>query len=263
MPYRIDLPDPPGDALDRLVALGALDVESTAQGLAALIPDRVDPARVATALGIDRLLVSPAIGRDEGSVWLLAARPVRVGRLLLVPADLPAPPGALRMTDGPAFGTGLHPTTALCLELLEEIVDADGPGTMLDVGIGSGVLALAALTQGVPSAVGLDIDAGALVVAAANARLNDLAGRLRLVRGGPAALQGAWPLVFANVQAAPLIDMAPMLVQRVARPGRLVLSGIPSSIAPEVERAYRHSGMRPLRAATRAGWAALVLTAGW
>ena len=106
------------------------------------------------------------------------------------------------------------------------------------------MLALAALRLGVPAALAIDIDEGALRVAAENARLNALSERLQLARGGPETITGTWPLVLANVLAAPLIEMAPALVRRVGHHGRLVLSGIPSSVEREVERAYRHLGMR-------------------
>jgi ribosomal protein L11 methyltransferase len=263
MPYRVDLRAPFDDALDQLVSLGALDVELTDAGIAALMPDAVEAAGIASALGVASVSISPAVGRDEGSVWILSPRSVRVGRLRLQPAHLPPEPGALRLSDGPAFGTGLHPTTALCLEALEELLDLGIPRSVLDVGTGSGVLALAALMAGVPRVVGIDIDPDAIRVAAGNARLNQFAGRFDLVRGGPGALRGSWPLVLANVLAAPLIELAPAVVQRVQHGGSLVLSGIPDSMVPEVEQAYRRLGMRRLRTTARAGWAAIVLCPSW
>src|SRR5262249_45035269 len=107
-----------------------------------------------------------------------------------------------------------------------------------------------------------------LRAAAENARLNALDRRLRLVRGGPDAVTGTWPLVVANLLAAPLVELAPVLVRRVGHHGRLVLSGIPPSLEPDVDRAYRRLGMYPVRAQSRAGWSALVLqgvlvTHGW
>ncbi len=314
MPYRIDLIDAPPDALDRLVELGALDVEWVGDGqsvggahaprptspalatpsalsaLSALMPDGVEPAGLARALGVTSVTVSPAVGRDEGSVWVLTLRPFKAGRWTLVPAghdalpsdvrpDLqpnaqPSVPPAdaanvIRLVDGVAFGTGLHPSTVLCLELLDEMLEVEPVSSLLDVGIGSGILAIAGLVSAVPSAVGVDIDADALAVAAQNAELNGVADRLRLLSGGPEALdadataRGSWPLVLANVLAAPLIDMAPQLVRRIAHRGRLVLSGIPQAVAPDVERAYVRLGMRPLDSRTRGGWTALVLIASW
>jgi ribosomal protein L11 methyltransferase len=264
MPYRIDFPDGGEHALDRLVELGALDVELLPNGkMAALLPDAVTPEHAASVLDIDDFQVAPAIGRDAGSVWILSQRPLRIGRLHIVPADHEAQSGALRLIDAPAFGTGLHPTTALCLQVLDETVETIRPDSVLDVGTGSGVLALAALTLGVPRATAIDIDDNALRAAAENARMNVVSERLQLARGGPETIAGTWPLVLANVLAAPLIEMAPALVQRVGHHGQLVLSGIPSSVEQDVERAYRHLGMRRVRATARAGWVALVLQASW
>jgi ribosomal protein L11 methyltransferase len=174
-----------------------------------------------------------------------------------------AEPGSVRLADATAFGSGLHPTTVLCLEAIDEATTYATPPSMLDVGIGSGVLALAALIHGVPRVVGIDIDDDALRVAAENARLNALEDRVQLTRGGPDAVTGVWPLVVANVLAAPLIEMAPVLVRRVAHHGHVVLSGIPSALELDVERAYRHLGMQRVRVTTRAGWVAIVMQASW
>ena len=263
VPYRIDISCPPHDALDHLVQLGALDIEPVNDGLAAIIPDGVTPDAVAGALSVASVAVSPAVGRDDGSVWLLSPRAVRIGSVLVAPPEVAAPPGALRLTDCTAFGTGHHPTTALCVEALEEALTIAVPDSVLDVGTGSGILALAALMMGVPRAVGLDIDAEALNIAAEHARLNSLADRLQFVLGGPDVVDGAWPLVVANVLATPLIEMAPVLVRRVGRRGRLILSGIPWSLESEVAETYRRLGMRQIRSETRGGWTVLVAEASW
>jgi ribosomal protein L11 methyltransferase len=262
MPYRIDLHGAPADAFDRLVELGAIDVELTDEGVAAIMPDGVTAASVANALA-GNVRVTPARGRDNESVWMLSARPVRAGRLRIVPADWPPEAGALRMVDGPAFGTGLHPTTALCLEALDDELAAWHPERVLDVGTGSGILALAALSWGVSRVVAIDIDAEAVRVAAGNARINGLSSRLHVVHGELAALSGSWPLVLANVLAAPLVDMAPMIARHVGRSGRVVLSGIRSSLASDVDQAYRRVGMRQVRAQSRDGWSALTFHASW
>jgi ribosomal protein L11 methyltransferase len=263
VPYRIDLHDPPENALDILVELGALDVEAASGGLAAIVPDTVSAHAIATALGVRDVRVSPAAGRDDDSVWTLIPRPVRVGSLVVAPAGVDAPPGALKMIDGPAFGTGLHLTTALCVEAVEQIVEAERVEQILDVGTGSGILALAALMRGVPRAVGLDIERDALRVARDNARLNGLAGNLTLILGGPDAVRGAWPLVVANIRAAELMAMASTLVRRIASRGRLVLSGVPSGVAADVERIYRRLGLTPAGSHERGGWTALVFRPTW
>jgi ribosomal protein L11 methyltransferase len=264
VPYRVDLRNASRDALDRLIELGAIDAESSDDGsVAALMPDRVPPDQVADALGIDDVPTSPAIGRDDGSVWVLSPQTIRIGSLRIVPAHTDAKHGDLKLIDATAFGTGLHPTTALCFDELQAVVQTARPESVLDVGTGSGVLALAALMLGVPHAVGIDISDEALRVATENARVNGLSDRLELARGGPEAISGTWPLVFANVQAAPLIEMASILVRRVGHHGQLVLSGIPASVEQNVNEAYVRLGMQRLHATSRAGWVALVMQATW
>ena len=90
-----------------------------------------------------------------------------------------------------------------------------------------------------------------------------MSDRLQLLRGGPADVTGTWPLVFANVLAAPLIEMAPTLVRRIGHRGQVVLSGISSSVEQDVEQAYSRLGMHRVRIKSRAGWVALLLQASW
>ena len=86
MPYRIDFSDAPADILERLIALEALDVEERDGTVAAILPDRVDRKGLAKRLGVSRVKASAAVGRDDGSVWVLRQRPVQVGRWLVVMA---------------------------------------------------------------------------------------------------------------------------------------------------------------------------------
>lgn len=263
MPYRIDVSRPSATATDILIELGALDIEEGPDGLAALIPDAVAAETVRAALAPSAVRVSPAVGRDDGSVWTLTPRAVRVGAFTFIPADAHQDGEAIRLADGPAFGTGLHPTTALCLEAIAELVGAGQPARMLDVGTGSGILALAALRLGVPDVTGVEVDVEALAVAAGNARLNGVADRLTLLPGGPEGVDGTWPLVVANIRAGELMALAPVLTRRVASGGTLVLSGIPQSAAGEVEQSYRRLGMTTAVVTERDGWVALALRPSW
>lgn len=267
MPYRLDLVDPHPAAGERLIELGALDVDITERHVAAVMPDAVTAHEVTAVLGVsaEDLSLSPAQGRDDDSVWVLQLRAVQAGRWRLVPVAraAPASPHTIQLLDRAAFGTGLHPTTALCLELIDGLIGDDPPSRALDVGIGSGVLALAALDAGVPEVLGIDIDPAALHTAAENAQLNGVEPRLRLALGGPESVEEAWPLILANVLAAPLIEMAPLLVRRLSTRGQLILSGIPEGVAGEVDAAYRRLGLKHLESRSRAGWTALRLIASW
>jgi ribosomal protein L11 methyltransferase len=134
---------------------------------------------------------------------------------------------------------------------------------MLDVGTGSGVLALAALMMGVPQAVGIDIDEEALRIAGENARLNGLDQRFEVMRGEVKGVSSRWPLIVANIVAAPLIEMASDLVRCLGHHGQLVLSGVPVSVEADVSQAYSRLGLQHLRTLSRGGWVALVLRASW
>jgi ribosomal protein L11 methyltransferase len=260
----VDIAEADDLVFDRLIELGALDAERTdSGGLAALMPDAVSREHLARVLGIAHVQVSPAPGRDAGSVWILRTRPIQLGAVRIVPAEAAAQPDDVRLSDSGAFGTGLHPTTSLCLEMLQDIMGSGRPSSLLDVGTGSGVLALAALRLGVPHVTGIDLEPDALRVAEGNARLNGLHDRLSLSHAEPHRVSGSWPVIVANVLAAPLIEMAPALVRLLAHRGTLVLSGIPSGVESDVERAYRRLGLSHRRTNSRAGWVALEMGASW
>lgn len=104
-----------------MIDLGALDVERGRDGrrIAALMPDHVAEHQIVSALNAHRVTVSAAQGRDSDSVWVLSPRPIQVGRIRIVPSRGAAEPGALRLLDTKAFGTGLHATTALCEQVTQ------------------------------------------------------------------------------------------------------------------------------------------------
>lgn len=173
--------------------------------------------------------------------WVAKSRdqfgPIRVSaRLWIVPTwHVPPAPHAINLVLDPglAFGTGSHPTTRMCLQWLERTIT--GGETVLDYGCGSGILAIAALRLGARRAVGIDIDPGAVAVARANAERNGVASEF-LDSRAPLAL--AADVVVANILANPLKVLAPLLVSRCARGGRLGLSGILSGQATEIENCY-------------------------
>lgn len=209
-----------------------------------------------------QVTVRPARHLDWDDTWEGHVRPVAVGPLWLVPTGHAAPRGApvVRMADLGAFGSGMHPSTRLCLEWL---VAAPGVDHLLDVGTGTGVLALAALRLGTQQATGTELDAAALASAQANARANGLSLRLRLVALPPHALGRVFPRVVANILAAPLVDLAPRLVRAVGSGGTLLLSGVRRAQVGQVAHAYARCGMRVLPAHFIGEWALLEMLAGW
>ncbi len=173
--------------------------------------------------------------------WVSGSRdqfgPVRVSeRLWIVPTwRSPPEPAAINLILDPglAFGTGTHATTRLCLQWLERTIT--GGETVLDYGCGSGILAIAALRLGARRAVGVDIDPGAVAVAQANAERNGVAGEFL---HDCASLAFSADVVVANILANPLKLLAPVLISRCARGGRLALSGILAGQAGEVKAGY-------------------------
>jgi ribosomal protein L11 methyltransferase len=159
-------------------------------------------------------------------------------RLWLAPADdgdAPNDRHVIRINMGLAFGTGEHPTTALCLEWLER--HAARGATVLDYGCGSGILALAALTLGARFAYAVDNDSQALIATRANAALNGLTERIFV--GAPDALPAVTvDILVANILAGALIELAPALAPRVVAGGVIVLSGILEAQAAQVAAAY-------------------------
>ena len=141
----------------------------------------------------------------------------------------------VRLDPGLAFGTGTHPTTAMCLEWLDGIDLEDK--TVLDYGCGSGVLAIAAIKLGASAAVGMDIDPQAVTATMTNARRNDVSDRLTVL-GSDAEIRGRYDVVVANILAGPLAELAESLTARLSSGGKLALSGILSDQVEAVQAAY-------------------------
>ncbi|HMI84055.1 MAG TPA: 50S ribosomal protein L11 methyltransferase [Polyangiaceae bacterium] len=175
------------------------------------------------------------------------------------PAEL-----VLELEPGRAFGTGLHPTTALVARAIEahsaELFQPKGRrGSVLDVGTGSGILALVALVLGAAMARAIDVDADAVALARENADRNGLGDRLQVDAAPVEAIDGAFDLVLANIEASVLITLAEPLARRVAKPGILILSGILQERAAEVRRAFASFDLAASPA--QGEWSALVLRA--
>ncbi len=173
--------------------------------------------------------------------------------------------GAILIDAGEAFGTAHHQTTFGCLEALGRLAHVMKPRRVLDLGCGSGVLAIAA-SRLMPHAMILasDIDPTSVDVARDNARLNGASGRVRVIVSAgfahPALHQGpAFDLIVANILARPLIALAGDIRHRLAVGGIAVLSGLLVAQAEQVAAAYRASGFRMVRRADRTGWTTLVL----
>ena len=206
------------------------------------IPAAQSLGRLAQLLGahITEFATVRAIeSRDWERVWLKDWKPMRFGRRLWVcPTEAPAPedPAAVvvRLDPGLAFGTGTHPTTALCLQMLDAMPLRDC--TMIDYGCGSGILGIAALKLGAARVVAVDLDPQALVATRENAVRNGVSDRLE-IQGVPPRLEAAC-CVFANILADPLVELEPVLRAACLPQADLFLSGLLRSQAYAVKGAY-------------------------
>lgn len=278
-------------------APGGVAIEST--GVSALADDSqgkaVGPLRVAAYLPVEEGLeesrrcleealwylgriqpLPPAQFRtiqdtDWSEAWKQHYRPITIGRrMVIVPAWLPSPdPGrvAIRIDPGMAFGTGTHPTTQLCLQLIEETATLQlypNDINVIDLGCGSGILAIAALRLGVRSALGVDIDPLAIDAARQNAALNGVEEQLKLELGslaeilvGKFSLRQA-DLVLANILTPVLVRLLNEGLGDLVLPGgRLVLSGILAEQAGEVQAALDRNGLALVDTRQMDDWIAL------
>jgi len=186
----------------------------------------------------------------------------RIGRVVIVPswATEPIAAGevAVILDPGMAFGTGLHPTTRGCLEMLQEV--APMSDAVLDVGCGSGILGIAALRLGAGRVVAVDTDAQAVQATIDNAARNGVSESVHASLGtlapGPSERYG---LVLANLVAAVLIDLAPRLADHLAPGGRLIAGGIIEPRAEEVISAVSAVGLRIAERRDHGEWVSLRL----
>jgi ribosomal protein L11 methyltransferase len=237
-------------------------------GLKALLSGYLDELR-ALSIAVEPGTVEAARLPEEpwAEAWRAHFRPLAVGRRLVVcppwerPASDTAPDRLVVVIEpGRAFGTGGHATTESCLELLERAFAGRPPARILDVGTGSGVLAIAAARLGGRDIRALDLDPDAVAAARANARRNRVADRVRVELAsietwtGPPA-----ELVLANLLGPTHVALARVLACCCAVPGRLIAGGLLLQEVPAVLSAYAPEGFALETAVEREEWATVLL----
>jgi len=242
------------------------------EGFATQAPDPVllgqALAHAAAAVGTDAPVadVAEVAPRDWVAENLKDFPPIDVGRFYIYAAHVTARPLPgripMRIDPGAAFGTGTHATTSGCLEAIEGLAKKRAFKRPLDMGCGSGILAIAMAKLWKRPVLGTDIDPVAVAVAKQNARLNRVEEWCDFRAGPgfhPVPRRARYDLVCANILAKPLTALSPQLARHVARGGYAVLSGLIVRDERFVLAAYLAQGLKFERRIVRGGWVTLVL----
>lgn len=207
-----------------------------------------------------RLFVGSVQQEDWETAWKRYYHTIEIGQKLAVVPSWERYDGdrvQLLLDPGMAFGTGTHETTFLCLELLDERVA--GGERLLDIGTGSGILAIAALLLGAREALGVDIDPMCVRVAGENAALNGVQDRLGIEAGDLAdAADGKYDIITSNIVADAILRLAPDAAARLAPAGVFIASGIIEEREAEVCAALEAAGLALAETRRAGGWVALV-----
>jgi len=198
---------------------------------------------------------------DWAEAWKVHYHPVRIGKRLLIrplwtQVDLQPDDIEIALDPGMAFGTGTHPTTQLCLEALEDLIVPSA--NVLDLGCGSGILAIAAAKLGALHVLALDIDTVAVEAALLNAEQNSAAEKITVQEGSLESLVTSarrFDLIVVNILARIIIEMCSQHLGEVVRPGGLaIFSGIIEEQADDVETALRTTGLQPYARRKQGDW---------
>jgi len=222
---------------------------------------RAEILKSAEAAGIasDQISLITLEQQDWETAWQKDWTSMDIGHNLRVrPSFCEAPDDGrtdIVLDPGMAFGTGTHPTTQLCLEAVERICGTHPPATLLDMGAGSGLLAIAALKLGAGSAVAIDMEEESVEACDANAAINGVTLTAVLDDTPPSE---KFDLVVANILAGPLVWMAKELAPCVGE--RLVLSGLLTTQVDDVAEAYIKEGLQEVRRDSQGEWASVEFT---
>ena len=215
------------------------------------------------AAGIPYTVRTAGVAQEDWqNGWRKYYHPMEIGRRLAVVPSWQAYDTdrvKLLLDPGLAFGTGGHETTSLCLEALDELTA--GGERVLDIGTGSGILAIAALKLGAASAEGVDIDPVAVRTACENAALNGVAGQFTgLVGDLSDKASGTYQIITANIVANAIISLAPAVPGLLAEGGHFIASGIIDTRAQEVAEALAKAGLTIAQRKDKRGWVCFVCT---
>lgn len=253
-----DLPRP-----DHTTVTGYLPVDDRLEGRLESIRERFRLLpETGTDIGPGQITVTLVEDADWADAWRSFFKTILTGRILIKPSweEIEVGPGQIvvEIDPGMAFGTGNHPTTQLCLLALQNYVA--GGEKVLDVGTGSGILAIAAAKLGAEKVAATEIDRAAAEAARRNVERNGLEDRVTVYQTDtPESGPGEFDIAVANITADPIMALAPALARAVRKGGMLIVSGIITSRADEVTSRLREHGFQVVDTTTEDDWVAAVL----
>jgi ribosomal protein L11 methylase PrmA len=265
------------------VCLTALRLELVKLGLEIVIEEEMLTAAAPVSAEPDRLLAAVAAALDRIAAESGQTAGLVLSETRMVPVALPAASEVIHLGDhfrimaaglqekaaddvilltaSSVFGSGLHPSTRLVVRAMDEL-DRHGqifPGRVLDLGTGSGLLAMMAARRGAVTVMGIDICPEAVAVASENVIANGLDGRVRIAAMPLARIAGCFDLILANLTASVQLRLAVDLQARLAPGGELIISGLLGRQQKEIADFWQGRGLRPIAAYAEGSWRALRL----
>ncbi|MHB8844145.1 MAG: 50S ribosomal protein L11 methyltransferase [Nitrospirota bacterium] len=257
--FTITAPEPYQDALGaRLIEIGSLGVEARGDALIAYFPETADTGLILRELDLLRVLFGSLVDpvaltvehillpdTDWNETWKKTFSPVDAGTLFTILPPWERPSGdriPLIIDPGMAFGTGHHETTRSCIVLMERYAPSIDRARFLDLGTGTGLLAIAAQKLGFTDIIGVDSDPLAVEAAEKNLALNG-AGSIAFFTGSIADAPGTYAMIAANLISGTLVELAGEIASRVRTPGVAILSGILAGQDDEVAEAMEQAGL--------------------
>ena len=227
------------------------------------VENQIEGLKAALApFGIDEFSAEPLVEVDWENDWKKHFKPRRIGSHFVVRPtweEFESETGdhIIVLDPGQAFGTGDHPTTRMCLTFIEEF--ADSKKSVLDLGCGSGILAIGATLVGSPDVYAIDIDPLAVEVAKENFKLNSVEVRAEVGDVTELNLESGWDIVVSNIISATLINLAPDAHFALKEGGIWIVSGIINQNWADVQKAGAKSGFKLVKFSQEDGWTAGVL----
>jgi ribosomal protein L11 methyltransferase len=221
------------------------------------------------SVGDFKLVLELRAGEDYSESWKKDLKPIAINKdFIIAPSWWTEPLAAdknakvLRLDPGSAFGSGHHPTTYMCLKALSDLsLEANHPASILDLGAGSAVLALASalmFPQGRFAAI--DNDPETSFAAKSNLALNNLADKIEHQIASIEEIDGPFDLIVANLTRNTLVALAKQMALKTKTPGKLILSGLIEEQVADVVKAFGALGFHPVRHLSMAEWSALLLS---